>query len=197
MSRLFGTDGIRGIANTELNCDMAFKTGFAAASLLKKGNSPSIVIGCDTRASSDMLCAAIAAGICSAGANAEIIGVVPTPAVAYLTKFFGADAGIMVSASHNSFEYNGIKIFDGEGFKLPDELEDEIEKFIIGTKNLPQSRETGRILHRTDSISLYLDHIKSTTDASFKGLNIAIDCANGSASVSAKELFGAFEYEYR
>lgn len=195
MGRLFGTDGIRGIANTELGCDKAMTIGRATATVLSKGleKRPTVIIGSDTRASSEMLGAAVSAGICSAGANVIMLGVVPTPAIAYLVKLFEADAGIMISASHNPFEYNGIKIFNSEGFKLPDELEEEIEDIILGVedsdRNIPTGGEIGRIGYRYDAISLYRDHVKKSTDRSFEGLNIAIDCANGSASVSAEKLF--------
>ena len=195
MGRLFGTDGIRGIANTELGCDKAMVIGRATATVLSKGleKKPTVIIGSDTRASSEMLGAAVSAGICSAGANVIMLGVVPTPAVAHLVKLFEADAGVMISASHNPFEYNGIKIFNGDGFKLPDELEEEIEDIILGTEPIsaepPTGGEIGRISYKTDSISLYLSHLKSSTCESLDGLNIAIDCANGSASVSAEKLF--------
>ncbi len=195
MGRLFGTDGIRGIANTELGCDKAMVIGRATATVLSKGleKKPTVIIGSDTRASSEMLGAAVSAGICSAGANVIMLGVVPTPAVAHLVKLFEADAGVMISASHNPFEYNGIKIFNGDGFKLPDELEEEIEDIILGTEPIsaepPTGGEIGRISYKTDAISLYLSHLKSSTCESLDGLNIAIDCANGSASVSAEKLF--------
>ena len=195
MGRLFGTDGIRGIANTELGCDKAMVIGRATATVLSKGleKKPTVIIGSDTRASSEMLGAAVSAGIFSAGANVIMLGVVPTPAVAHLVKLFEADAGVMISASHNPFEYNGIKIFNGDGFKLPDELEEEIEDIILGTEPIsaepPTGGEIGRISYKTDSISLYLSHLKSSTCESLDGLNIAIDCANGSASVSAEKLF--------
>ena len=195
MGRLFGTDGIRGIANTELGCDKAMTIGRATAIVLSKGleKRPTVIIGSDTRASSEMLGAAVSAGICSAGANVIMLGVVPTPAVAYLVNLYKADAGVMISASHNPFEYNGIKIFNSDGFKLPDELEEEIEDIILGVEDVnfapPTGGDLGRITFKQDSVELYLEHVKSTTEASFDGLNIAIDCANGSSSVSAEKLF--------
>ena len=195
MGRLFGTDGIRGIANTELGCDKAMTIGRATAIVLSKGleKRPTVIIGSDTRASSEMLGAAVSAGICSAGANVIMLGVVPTPAVAYLVNLYKADAGVMISASHNPFEYNGIKIFNGDGFKLPDELEEEIEDIILGVEDVnfapPTGGDLGRITFKQDSVALYLEHVKSTANASFDGLNIAIDCANGSSSVSAEKLF--------
>lgn len=195
MGRLFGTDGIRGIANTELGCDKAMTIGRAAATVLSKGleKRPTFIIGSDTRASSEMLGAAVSAGICSAGANVIMLGIVPTPAVAHLVRSCNADAGVMISASHNPFEYNGIKIFNGDGFKLPDELEEEIEDIILGVEQVdlepPVGGEIGRISYKTDAVSLYMNHIKESVNESFEGLNIAIDCANGSASVSAEKLF--------
>lgn len=195
MGRLFGTDGIRGIANTELSCDKAMTIGRATATVLSKGleKRPTILIGTDTRASSEMLGAAVSAGICSAGASVIMLGVVPTPAVALLTKLCNADAGVMISASHNPFEYNGIKIFNADGFKLPDELEEEIEDIILGVEETaaepPTGGGIGRITYSTEAVKRYIDHIKSTTNASFEGLNIAIDCANGSSAVSAEKLF--------
>ena len=194
MGRLFGTDGIRGIANTELGCDKAMTIGRAAATVLSKGleKRPTFIIGSDTRASSEMLGAAVSAGICSAGANVIMLGVVPTPAVAHLVRSCNADAGVMISASHNPFEYNGIKIFNRDGFKLPDELEEEIEDIILGVEQVdsepPVGGEIGRISYKTDAVSLYMNHIKESVNESFEGLNIAIDCANGSASVSAEKL---------
>ena len=195
MGRLFGTDGIRGIANTELSCDKAMTIGRAVATVLSKGleQRPTILIGCDTRASSEMLGAAVSAGICSAGANVIMLGVVPTPAVAFLVKLCGADAGIMISASHNPFEYNGIKVFNADGFKLPDELEEEIEDMILGVEQMdsrmPTGGDLGRISYKQDAISIYTKHLADSARGKFDGLNIAIDCANGSASVSAEKLF--------
>lgn len=195
MGRLFGTDGIRGIANTELSCDKAMTIGRAAAIVLSKGleKKPTILIGSDTRVSSEMLGAAVSAGICSAGANVIMLGVVPTPAVAFLVKLCEADAGVMISASHNPFEYNGIKIFNGDGFKLPDELEEEIEDIILGVEQVdsepPIGGEIGRLSYKNDAVSLYMKHITESTNQRFDGLNIAIDCANGSSSVSAEKLF--------
>ena len=129
MGRLLGTDGVRGVANKDLTCELAMKLGRAAAAVLtnKSTRHPRVIIGKDTRLSSDMLENAMAAGLCSVGASVVLLGVVPTPAVAYLVEKYKADAGIMISASHNSYEYNGIKIFSGDGFKLPDDLEERIE----------------------------------------------------------------------
>ena len=131
MGRMFGTDGVRGIANKELTSQMAYNLGRAGAYVLTEGaHKPKILVGKDTRISGDMLEAALVAGILSVGAEAIILGVIPTPAVAHLTRKYGADAGVMISASHNPVEYNGIKFFDNKGYKLPDELEDEIQRVI-------------------------------------------------------------------
>lgn len=195
MGRLFGTDGIRGIANKDLTCELATQLGRAAASVLinKTTRSPKVIIGKDTRLSSDMLETAMAAGLCSVGANVEILGVVPTPAVAYLVGKYKADAGIMISASHNSYEYNGIKIFSGDGYKLPDMLEEKIEDIILGKESIEDEyaidEAIGKVSYASTAVRDYIDHIKSTIHFSLDGLEIALDCANGSACVSAKELF--------
>lgn len=194
MGRLFGTDGARGVANTELTCELAMKIGRAAALVLNEENivRPRVLIGMDTRTSSDMLEAAIAAGLCSVGADVFLLGVVPTPAVAYLVKRYNCDAGIMISASHNPSEYNGIKIFQADGFKLPDALEDEIEAIILDETAVPDVKidgEVGRVSDIGTAVSDYIDHLVSTVDIDFKGINVAFDCANGSASATAARLF--------
>ncbi len=193
MGRLFGTDGIRGIANSNLSCELAMKLGRAAAMVLSNNarRRPLFVIGMDTRISSEMLSSAITAGLCSVGADVMLLGVVPTPAVAYLIGKYKADAGIMISASHNSAEYNGIKIFSGDGYKLPDVLEEEIESIIIDdskTFKPVEGAEVGKVTHAEFPIKHYIDHLKSTVPNSLDGIKIAIDCANGSASNTAKLL---------
>ncbi|WP_322174172.1 phosphoglucosamine mutase [Acutalibacter caecimuris] len=195
MGRLFGTDGIRGIANKDLTCELATQLGRAAAQVLtsKSNRHPRVLIGKDTRLSSDMLESAMAAGLCSIGASVVTLGVVPTPAVAYLVEKYKADAGIMISASHNSFEYNGIKIFSGDGFKLPDDLEERIEDIILGrtdiSAQLPQDEGLGTVAHAADAVRDYIDHVKSTVHFALDGMKLAIDCANGSASATAETLF--------
>ena len=194
MGRLFGTDGVRGIANTELTCELAMEIGRAAATVLSDGrrNRPTFVIGSDTRASSDMLGASLIAGLCSVGADVIQLGVVPTPAVAYLVGKYKADAGVMISASHNPAEFNGIKIFSGNGFKLPDMLEERIEELILEKKKnyaKPLGGEVGKITYAKDAANDYIRHVKSTAHEGLSGLRIAIDCANGSASVTAPALF--------
>ena len=194
MGRLFGTDGVRGIANTELTCELAMEIGRAAATVLSDGcrRRPTFVIGSDTRASSDMLGAALSAGLCSVGADVIQLGVVPTPAVAYLVRVYKADAGVMISASHNPAEFNGIKIFSGNGFKLPDLLEEKIEDLILEstkTYSKPIGGEVGKVTFAQNAVHDYVRYVKSTAHNCLDGMKIAIDCANGSASATAPELF--------
>lgn len=195
MGRLFGTDGARGVANTELTCELSMQIGRAAAMVLienLKGDRPKVLIGKDTRASSDMLESAISAGLCSVGADVLLLGVVPTPAVAHLVREYGYDAGIMISASHNPCEYNGIKIFQSNGYKLPDALEEKIEAIILDDAHTPPAvigGDVGRIKRSKTAVADYIEHLLSATNMSFKDYKIALDCANGSSSVSAKEVF--------
>lgn len=194
MGRLFGTDGVRGVANLELTCELALKIGRAAAEILTTDtrNRPRILIGKDTRLSCDMLEGALVAGLCSVGADVLLPGVVPTPAVAHLVVKYKCDAGIMISASHNPCEYNGIKIFSGDGYKLPDALEEQIEAIVLdGVEEpaLPAGDQIGRVIHVDTAVKDYIDHIKSTVPFSLQGLNIALDCANGSAAQTAERLF--------
>lgn len=195
MGRIFGTDGARGIANTELTCELSMQIGRAAAMVLlenSNGKRPKVLIGKDTRASSDMLESAICAGLCSVGADVMLLGVVPTPAVAFLVREYEYDAGVMISASHNPCEYNGIKIFQSNGFKLPDKLEEEIEQIILDDTDTPPTPiggEVGRVTRSLTAVSDYIEHLLSATNMSFNGYKIALDCANGSSSVSAKEVF--------
>lgn len=194
MGRLFGTDGVRGVANKDLTCELAMKLGRAAAAVLtnKSTRHPRVIIGKDTRLSSDMLENAMAAGLCSVGASVVLLGVVPTPAVAYLVEKYKADAGIMISASHNAYEYNGIKIFSGDGFKLPDDLEERIESLILGEAPLPAvpaDSDLGTVETAPNALRDYIDHVKSTVHFSLDGLEIALDCANGSSAMTAETLF--------
>lgn len=196
MGRLFGTDGARGVANTELTCELAMNIGKAAAMVLTKeaNKKPFVIIGKDTRMSSDMLENALAAGFCSVGADVEILGVVPTPAVALLVKKYNADAGVMISASHNPCEFNGIKIFNSKGYKLSDSLEEQIENIVIDNAiPYPQKvgGEVGRITYSKRSVEDYVNAVKSTVNTDFDGLRIAVDCANGSSSVTAKKIFSS------
>ena len=195
MGRLFGTDGVRGVANKDLTNELAMKIGMAAAEILLKragDQRPTVMIGRDTRASGDMLEAALTAGFCSVGVNVLSVGVVPTPAIAYLVGKYGCEAGVMISASHNPCEYNGIKIFQSTGYKLPDSGEDEIEAIILDSPDQIELKTGGDVGRRTyckTAVEDYIEHIVSVSEVSFDGLNIAIDTANGSASVCAKEIF--------
>ena len=195
MGRLFGTDGVRGVANKDLTNELAMKIGMAAAEILLKTSEdkrPMVMIGRDTRASGDMLEAALTAGFCSVGVNVLSVGVVPTPAIAYLVGKYGCEAGVMISASHNPCEYNGIKIFQSTGYKLPDALEEEIESIILDTPDkieLKTGGEVGRRTYCKTAVEDYIEHVVSVCEVSLDGLNIAIDTANGSASVCAKEIF--------
>lgn len=194
MGRLFGTDGVRGVANSELTCELAMQIGRAAAMVLTDSNHrhPKILIGKDTRLSSDMLECALAAGLCSVGANVVRLGVVPTPAVAFLVGKYKADAGVMLTASHNPCEFNGIKIFSGDGYKLPDALEEQIEAIVLDKKLTPPTPtggDVGSVTTAPNVVRDYIDHIKSTVPFALTGMKIAIDCANGSASRTAEQLF--------
>ena len=196
MGRLFGTDGVRGIANKDLTNELALSIGKAAAKVLagELGRKPTVLIGKDTRASGDMLEAALTAGLCAVGANVLSVGVVPTPAVAYLIGRYGCDAGVMISASHNPCEYNGIKIFQSTGYKLDDAIEEEIEAIILdGAEEIPEKLggDVGNRLYCKTAVEDYVRRVVETADVRFDGLNIALDCANGSASVCAKQIFTA------
>lgn len=194
MGRLFGTDGARGVANSELTCELAMNIGRAAAMVLTDNDHrhPKILIGKDTRLSSDMLENALTAGLCSVGANVVQLGVVPTPAVAFLVGKYKADAGVMISASHNPCEFNGIKIFSGDGYKLPDALEEQIEAIVLDEIQpfpCPTGGDVGKVLPAPNVVRDYVDHIKATVAFSLDGMEIAVDCANGSASRTAELLF--------
>lgn len=190
MARMFGTDGVRGVAGTELTIELATKLGQAGAYVLtkEKSHKPTIMVGCDTRISGGMLANALMAGICSVGANAIYVGVAPTPAIAYLTRKHKVDAGVVISASHNPMEFNGIKFFNGEGYKLSDELEDEIEALIkSGMKDIdfPTGAEIGKIDYRFDIVDEYVEFEKETVPVDLSGLKIVIDCAEGASSYTS------------
>ena len=199
MARLFGTDGVRGVANEELTPQLAMQLGQAGAYVLTKENAhkPTIMVGCDTRISGDMLANALMAGVCSVGANAVYVGVVPTPAVAYLTKKYKVDAGVVISASHNPVEFNGIKFFDGNGYKLPDAMEDEIEALIKSDMNgikFPTGSGVGKIKYRTDAREEYINHAIQSVPIDLSGMKIVVDCAEGASfytSVEALKELGA------
>jgi len=197
MGKLFGTDGIRGIANKDLTPELAFKVGRIGAYILSKGKKGKIVVGKDTRKSGDMLEAALTAGICSTGLDVISLGVVPTPAVAYLTKKYDALAGIVISASHNPVEYNGIKFFNSDGFKLRDELEEEIEELVLKDEDIdlrPISEDIGQVIVEEEGYKHYVNHLKSTIKGDLKGIKIAVDCGNGAlfkiAPILLEELSG-------
>lgn len=199
MGRLFGTDGVRGVANEELSPTLAMQLGQAGAYVLTKENQhkPTIMVGCDTRISGDMLANALMAGVCSVGANAVYVGVIPTPAVAYLTKKYKVDAGVVISASHNPVEFNGIKFFDGNGYKLPDALEDEIEEVIRnGMRGIkfPIGPGVGKIKYRKDAREEYINHAIQSVNSDLSGMKIVVDCAEGASyytSVEALKELGA------
>lgn len=189
MARLFGTDGVRGTANEELTPELAFRLGWAAAWYFgREHEKPTFLIGRDTRISGQMLEAALCAGICSAGGNAEILGVIPTPGVAWLTSTSDAVAGVVISASHNPFADNGIKFFSGTGYKLPDAVEDELEEIVArGMEALPRptGRGIGAITHRHERIAAYEDFLCGTVRDNLSTLRVVIDCANGASSEAA------------
>ena len=189
MSRLFGTDGVRGEANLELTPELAYRMGRAATLYFGEEDSdeaPVILIGRDTRISGQMFEAALVAGICSAGGHAVVAGVIPTPAVAYLTRKHGAKAGIVISASHNPFHDNGIKFFGGNGYKLPDAVEDELENIVRTIEQEDQmyratGSQMGTVTYRHDFVKEYIEFVVSTASERLDGMKIVLDCANGAA----------------
>lgn len=191
MGRLFGTDGVRGIANRDLTPELAHRLARAGAAHLASSHRPTILIGRDTRLSGEMLEAAMISGFTSMGADVRAIGVTTTPSVAYLTRMLGADAGVMISASHNPFQDNGIKFFSGEGLKLPDEVEDAIEEQVHADHDeLPRPDGTGigRVRRDEAAVSAYAEHLSRTISGDLSGLKLVVDCANGSASLIAPML---------
>ncbi len=186
MARMFGTDGVRGVAGTDLTIELAMKLGQAGAYVLTKEqeHQPTIIVGCDTRISGGMLANALMAGICSVGANAIFVGVAPTPAIAYLTRIHKVDAGVVISASHNPMEFNGIKFFNGEGYKLSDDLEDEIQALIESDMDdvvFPIGPGIGKIDYRFDIVDEYVNFEKKTVPVDLSGMKIVIDCAEGAS----------------
>ncbi len=190
MTRLFGTDGVRGLANADLTPKMAFELGAAACSVLRKeGEIPVFVVGMDTRISGDMLFCALASGIMSAGGDVVDLGIIPTPAVAVLTRYYNADAGVVISASHNPYYDNGIKFFGSDGFKLEDELEDKIQEKMSDLTAVTHEKIGCKLLCRNPE-ELYMDYIlEKFPDADFGGLKIALDCANGATENVAQMIF--------
>lgn len=192
MGKLFGTDGVRGIANKELTSELAYKLGRFGGYFLTSGKTrPKMVVGMDTRISGDMLEGALSAGLNSVGIDVLYVGVVPTPAVACLIKILGADGGVVISASHNPVEYNGIKFFDENSFKLTDDIENSIEEYILNDLDIEKEiigADIGRKIRIDDPIHKYKEHIKKTVDVDFKGLKVALDCGNGANFKAAPEL---------
>ena len=194
MGKYFGTDGVRGVANIELTPELAYKIGRAGAYVLNKENNhkPTIIVGMDTRISGDMLEASLISGMCSVGAKVISLGIIPTPAVAHLVKKYNADAGVMISASHNPFQDNGIKFFNNNGFKLSDNIEEEIEDYIDNKyDHIPyvEGSELGYKEIKEEAIEDYVDFLKSTIDVNFEDINITVDCANGATYQVAPILF--------
>lgn len=185
MRKYFGTDGVRGVANTELTCDLAYRLGRAGGFVLAKGKEKvKVIVGKDTRVSGDMLEAALISGLMSVGCDVITVGVVPTPAVAYLTQKYEADCGVVISASHNPVEYNGIKFFNKDGYKLDDELELNIEQYIDDINKVdyhPIGCKVGKRIHKYDAQRDYIEYLKSIINVDFKGLKVVLDCANGAA----------------
>ena len=195
MGKLFGTDGIRGVIGENLTADLAFRVGQAIATVLTEeiGHAPTLTIGKDTRISADMLEAALMAGILSIGGRVTPLGTIPTPGVAYLTVQQKADAGIVISASHNPYEHNGIKVFNSNGYKLSDALEQRIEEKILSDEAMPEKKggEIGRRMHGMKQFKRdYIHHLASSIDTDLEGMRILVDCACGAASATAPGLFG-------
>ena len=192
MSRMFGTDGVRGVANDTLSCELAMQIGIAGAYVLSRSEEhPRIIIGSDTRKSKDMLKCALIAGICAAGGEVLDAGIIPTPALPFLTRKYKADAAVMISASHNPMQDNGIKWFDNLGYKLSNDIEDEIEAVIKGGCSVerPTGGEIGVLTELSQARENYIDFLCSASDRSFDGMRVALDCANGASSDFAKEVF--------
>lgn len=184
MGKLFGTDGVRGVANRDLTPLLAMQLGMAAATVLSNGNrAPHILVGRDTRLSGDMLEAALVAGLCSAGAKVTLLGILPTPAVAYCTKNSHADAGAVISASHNPFEDNGIKFFSVDGCKLPDKVEDDIAALVQNWEQIPRvhGKHIGSVQRDSEWIDQYIAHLIASAGCSLKGMRVVVDAANGAA----------------
>lgn len=194
MARMFGTDGVRGVANTELTPELAMALGKAGAYVLgREYKRPLILIGRDTRISGCMLEDALCAGILSMGGDVIKVGVIPTPGIAFLVRKLKAAAGVVISASHNPFEYNGIKFFRGDGYKLDDTIEDEIEKYVkegVPSEAGRSGADLGRIIEPEESpVALYREFVKSTFDGDLKGIKLVLDCANGASYVAAEDVF--------
>ena len=200
MGKLFGTDGIRGVVGENLTAELAYRVGQAVTAVLTEeaGRPPLITIGMDTRISSDMLEGALISGITSVGGDVMPLGTIPTPAVAYLTIKVEADAGVVISASHNPFEHNGIKVFNGQGYKLSDALEERVEQKILSDAEMPikKGAEIGKRIHGMKNLKYeYIKYLAGTIEDDLGGLRVLIDCANGAAAATAPDLFGNFDIE--
>ena len=196
MRKYFGTDGIRGIAGESLTADLSFKVGKALGKLLtEKKEHPKVIIGRDTRISCDMIEQALTAGLTSTGVNVMTVGTIPTPAIAYLTKTIETDSGIMISASHNPYQDNGIKIFGPDGFKLTDDQELEIEHLIDNTDEIKNAsfEKIGKLYSGNELTQKYVQHIKQSISGDLSGIKIALDCANGATTGVAPFIFGDLE----
>ena len=196
MRKYFGTDGIRGIAGESLTADLSFKVGKALGKLLtEKKEHPKVIIGRDTRISCDMIEQALTAGLTSTGVNVMTVGTIPTPAIAYLTKTIETDSGIMISASHNPYQDNGIKIFGPDGFKLTDDQELEIEHLIDNTDKIKNAsfEKIGKLYSGNELTQKYVQHIKQSISGDLSGIKIALDCANGATTGVAPFIFGDLE----
>ncbi|MBQ2998006.1 MAG: phosphoglucosamine mutase [Oscillospiraceae bacterium] len=193
MGRIFGTDGVRGIANEKLDVELALAISRAAGIIIKSQSTekPKVIVGRDTRLSGTMLEAAVAAGLSSVGCDVELLGIVPTPAVAYLVKKLGVSGGVMITASHNPYQYNGIKYFGSTGFKLTDEQEERIEGIVLdGSEPIEfaPTEEIGRITRNKKAVDFYIEHIAGAV-GDLSGIKIAVDCANGASYYTAKRVF--------
>lgn len=195
MRKYFGTDGVRGVANTELSCELSYKIGRAGGYVLTNGKENKhikVVVGRDTRVSGDMLESALIAGLMSVGCNVITVGIIPTPAVAYLTRKYEADCGVVISASHNPVEYNGIKFFNSEGFKLSDDIEHEIERYMDNMEEIernPTGSGVGKKIFNHEATRDYVEYLKSNININLKGLKVVLDCANGASYKVAPTAF--------
>ena len=197
MRKYFGTDGIRGVVEKALTHDLAFRCAASCGYLLKQQNPKAkVIIGSDTRISRGLLTGAMISGFCYSGVNVINIGVLPTPALAFLIDRMGADAGVMISASHNPYEYNGIKILTKGGIKLPDEKEEEIEALMDDFEKVPFCRELGNLSYNLQAKDFYIEHIKQACEQNLSKFTVLLDCSNGATCDTAAEIFGGLDVKY-
>lgn len=198
MRKYFGTDGIRGVVNKALTADLAFRCAASCGHLLKKSNAKAkVIIGSDTRISKGMLTGAMISGFCYSGVSVIDIGVLPTPALAFLIDRMGADAGVMISASHNPYEYNGIKILTKGGIKLPDAKEEEIEALMDDFEKVKPHKHLGSLSYNLQAKDFYLEHLKQACEQDLSGFKVLLDCSNGATSNTAAEVFGDIGVEFQ